>query len=299
LHVALAAHGLGSGDEVVTSPFSFIASANCILYVGARPVFADIEEAYFTIDPQQIRERITPRTKAILPVHLYGQICDMELISQIAQEYHLAIIEDACQAHGARLNGRPVGSWGTACYSFYPTKNMTTIEGGMITTNDAAIAEKARLVRNHGSRRRYEHDMLGFNFRMTDMQAAIGLAQLRKIDRWNLQRQANAAYISSKIASLTGVAVPKVREGSDHVYHQYTLRVADRERAVSVLKEKGIGFGIHYPTPIHKQPLYQELGYEDSLPRAEAACHEVLSIPVHPALTEADLESIASAVAGF
>jgi perosamine synthetase len=299
LHIAMLAHGLGLDDEVITSPFSFIASANCALYVGAQPVFADIEPEYFTIDPESILTKITPKTKAIIPVHLYGQPCDMQRISKIAQEHNLIIVEDACQAHGAKYQGQQMGSWGTACYSFYPTKNMTTIEGGMITTNDTEIAERARLFRNHGSSLRYEHEMLGYNLRMNDLQAAIGLVQLGKIDSWNLQRKNNADYLSSQLTSIHGIFPPNIRPDCDHVFHQYTIRIRNRDQVAQVLKNNGIGYGIHYPKPIHKQPLYQSLGYQDQLPIAESASQEVLSLPVHPALEMHELEKISATLFTF
>lgn len=296
LHVALMANRIGPGDEVITSPFSFIASANCALFVGAKPVFVDIEADYFTIDPEKIREKITPRTRAIEPVHLYGQACDMEAIGEIAREYNLVIIEDACQAHGAKFDGKPVGSFGTACFSFYPTKNITTGEGGMITTNDAEVAEKARLLRDHGSPVRYQHETLGYNMRMNDMQAAIGLTQLPKLAEWNSKRQANAAYLTQELSRLDGMVPPPVHEKAEHVFHQYTIRIPNRDEAAEKLREQGVGVGVHYPTPIHQQPYYQELGYSDSLPVSETASKEVLSLPVHPSLSQADLEKIVEVV---
>jgi perosamine synthetase len=299
LHIAMLAHQIGPSDEVITSPFSFIASANCVLYVGARPVFVDIEPDFFTIDPAKIEEKITPKTKAIIPVHLYGQACDMDAIVAIAEKHHLAIIEDACQAHGAIYKGRPVGSFGTACYSLYATKNMTTIEGGMLVTNDAQVAERARLFRNHGSPKTYQHVILGYNMRMTDLSAAIGLVQLEKLKEWNSIRRANAACLSEGLSKIEGVTTPKIRADAEHIFHQYTIRIPDRDNAAQKLREKGIGVGIHYPTPIHKQPLYQDLGYNDVLPVAEDACREVLSLPVHPSLSREDLDSIVQAVASL
>jgi len=296
LHVALLAHGIGEGDEVITTSFSFIASANCILYANAKPVFADIEARYFMIDPKEIEKKITQKTKAIIPVHLFGQACEMDAIYDIAQKHNLAIIEDACQSHGAKYNGKTVGAWGTACYSFYPTKNMTTVEGGMITTNDPAIAEKARLIRNHGSPKRYLHEMLGFNFRMTDLQAAIGIAQLVKVPQWNRKRQENGAYLTSFLSKVDGITPPEVRKGSEHVFHQYTIRARNRDQALEQLGRKGIGVGVYYLIPIHMQPLYKKLGYAESLPETERACLEVLSLPVHPALSQAELDEIVKAV---
>ena len=299
LHVALLAHGIGPGDEVITTPFSFIASANCVLYAGARPVFADIEPDYYMIDPAAIEKAITPRTKAIIPVHLFGQAADMGPIAELARKHNLAVIEDACQAHGATYQGKTVGAWGTACYSFYPTKNMTTIEGGMITTNDEQVAERARLIRNHGSPKRYLHDSLGFNFRMTDLQAAIGLVQLGKVSGWNEQRQKNAAFLTGRLSGLPGITPPKVRPGSGHVFHQYTIRAEGRDAALEKLAQKGIGVGVYYPIPIHQQPYYRELGYDVHMPVSEAASLEVLSLPVHPGLSQMELDEIAAAVAGL
>ncbi len=297
LHIAMLAHQIGPNDEVITSPFSFIASANCALYVGAHPVFVDIEPDFFTIDTTKIEERITKNTKAIIPIHLYGQSCDMDAIVEIAQKHNLAIIEDACQAHGSTFRGRPVGSFGTACYSLYATKNITTIEGGMIVTNDAQIAERSRLLRAHGSPRTYEHVMLGYNMRLTDLAAAIGLVQLNKLREWNSIRRANAAYLTENLSKINGIVTPKVRDDSDHVFHQYTIRIPDRDNAAKKLKENGVGVGIHYPTPIHQQPLYKELGYSDVLPVAEAASREVLSLPVHPSLSRDDLDHIIRTIA--
>jgi dTDP-4-amino-4,6-dideoxygalactose transaminase len=290
------AHEIGPGDEVITTPFSFVASANCILFVGARPVFADIEPDYFTLDPAQIADRITPRTRAILVVHVFGQACAMEAIGDLARTHNLIVIEDACQAHGACYRGRRVGAWGTACYSFYATKNMTTMEGGMITTDDDRIAERARRIRDHGSVRRYRHESLGYNFRLTDVQAAIGLVQLSKVEIWNAQRRANAARLTTGLADLPWLVTPRIRPGADHVFHQYTVRLRDRDTAAAWLTQHGIGVGVHYPTPIHQQPLFQELGYRDRLPQAEVACREVLSLPVHPRLSAADLNRIVEAL---
>ena len=299
LHSALLAHEIGPSDEVITTPFSFIASADCVLYVGARAVFVDIEPDFFTLDPAKVEERITKHTKAIIPVHLYGQCCDMDAIVEIAQNHHLTIIQDACQAHGATYKGRPIGSFGTACFSFYATKNMTTIEGGMLVTNDARIAERARLIRNHGSPHTYEHVVLGYNMLMTDLDAAIGLAQLGKLRNWNSIRQANAAYLSEHLSKIKGLVTPKIRDHVVHVFHQYTIRIPDRDNSARKLREKGVGVGIYYPTPIHKQPLYQDLGYRDELPVAEVACREVISLPVHPSITSADLDCIVQAVASL
>lgn len=278
LHTALLAHGIGEGDEVITSAFTFIASANSILYVGARPVFVDIDPVTFNLNPALIEAAITPRTKAILPVHLYGLSCDMDAIQAIARKHNLVVVEDACQSHAAEYKGRKAGSFGTGTFSLYPTKNMTSGEGGMITTNDPVIDEKCRVIRQHGMRKRYYHDELGFNFRMTDIHAAVGLEQLKKLERFNEKRQANAEFLSTH---LKGVTVPAVPDGCKHVYHQYTIRVPEGKRDAlrTYLQEHGVGSEVYYPVPIHQQTFYvQELGYNMSLPETERAAKEVLSL---------------------
>lgn len=297
LWTALLARGIGPGDEVITTPFTFIASANAVLYTGARPIFVDIEEDFFNLDPSLIEEKITPRTKAVLPVHLFGHPCDVEAILEIAEKRGLILIEDACQAHGASVDGRKVGTFGTGCFSFYPTKNLTTGEGGMITTDDAQVAERAKMIRNHGMRQRYHHEVLGYNFRMTEIQAAIGLVQLEKLPQWTAQRIENAAYLTRHLDAFEKVVTPKVKDECVHVFHQYTIRVREgRDATVERLQKKGIGVGIYYPLPVHKQPLYQKLGYRDRLPQAEMASQEVVSLPVHPGLSELDLARIVGGV---
>ncbi len=299
LHAALLAHGVGEGDEVITTSFSFIATANSILYTGAKPVFADIEPDTYNIDPEKILEKITPDTKAIMPVHLYGHPAEMKAIMEIAGDRDLVVIEDTCQAHGAACSGKKVGSFGTGAFSFYPTKNMTTGEGGMLTTNDRAVAKKARLVRAHGSQTRYLHECLGFNLRMTDIAASIGLVQLGKLDGFTASRQKNAELLSTGLRKVPGVSAPGIKTGCTHVFHQYTIRAEKRDELASFLREKEIGTGIHYPMPIHKQPLYLELGYEDPLPVSEKAAEEVLSLPVHPGVTENDTQKIIEAIREF
>lgn len=299
LHIALLAHDIGKEDEVITSPFTFIATANSILYTGAKPVFADIEPDTYNIDPEKIKEKINSKTKAIMPVHLYGQSADMKAIMEIAEDHKLVVIEDACQAHGAECLGKKAGSFGTGAFSFYPTKNMTTSEGGIITTSDREIAEKSKMIRAHGSRVRYLHEMLGFNLRMTDIAAAIGLAQLEKLDGFNASRQKNAAMLSEGLKSISGIVPATTREGYTHVFHQYTIRAQNRDKLADFLKEKGIGTGVHYPIPIHKQPYYMELGYKDSLPVSEKAAEEVLSLPVHPALSRDDVLKVIKEVKEF
>ncbi len=294
LQTAMLAHGVGPGDEVITTPFTFIASANAILFAGARPVFVDIDERTYNINPNCVEAALTPRTKAILAVHLFGHPCDMETIMDIAARHGLIVIEDACQAHGAMVRGRKVGSFGTGCFSFYPTKKITTAEGGMITTDSDEVADRARLIRNHGQRERYYHEIIGYNFRMTEIQAAIGLAQLNKLEQFVARRRANAAYLTQ---GLKGVIIPVEAPGCRHVYHQYTIRVPnDRDRLVNHLRERGIATGIYYPLPVHQQPAYQRLGYTDHLPAAETVSQEVLALPVHPALTREELDQIVEGV---
>lgn len=299
LHLVLLAHGVAEGDEVITSPFTFVASANAALFVGARPVFVDIEADTYCLDPAKVEAAITERTKAIMPVDLYGHPAAIPEINDIARRHGIVVIEDACQAHGAAIGDRKVGALGvSASFSFYPTKNMTTAEGGMVTTDDDAIAEKVAVLRQHGATNRYRHDILGYNFRMTDISAAIGRAQLRKLDRFNERRRRNASVLDEALAGVPGVTPPRERRGYRHVYHQYTLRIAhDRDGFQRRLQEEGIGTAIHYPIPVHRQPLYEELGYGGvSLPAAEAAAAHVLSLPVHPALSDSDLDRIVEAV---
>lgn len=295
LHIALLAHGVGPGDEVITSPFSFAATGNAVLLTGARPVFVDIDPITYNISPDAIEQAITPRTKALMPVHIYGYPAAMDRIMALAEAHGLAVIEDACQAHLATFQGKPVGGFGTGCFSLYATKNMTTGEGGMVTTDDPAIAAAARLYRSHGQRERYVHVSLGDNLRMTDFQGALGLSQLERLPALNEQRRKNAAYLTSRLQGAVGT--PVVQPGYQHVFHQYTIRTrGDRDQWANTLKERGIGTGVHYPIPIHQQPFFVEQGYGASLPVAEQAAREVLSLPVHPALSEADLAKVADEV---
>ena len=299
LHVALLSCGIGKGDEVITTPFTFIASGNSIAYTGAKPVFADIDLKTYTIDPNSIEDMITENTKAILPVQLYGQSADMDEINEIAKKHDLLVIEDAAQAHGATFKGNKVGSLGDmACFSFYPTKNMTTSEGGIITTDDEKLAENARMFRAHGASIRYHHDAIGYNFRMTDISAAIGLAQLNNIDMFNDKRIENAAYLNEGLKDVDGVVTPYCVPGSKHVYHQYTIRVekGNRDEWVNSINECGVGTGIHYPIPLYNQPIYKELGFEGDCPNAELAADNVISLPVHPSLTKEDLDLVIEAV---
>ena len=302
LHVALLAAGIGEGDEVITTPFTFAATGNSILYTGARPVFVDIDPETFTIDPAKIEEAITEKTKAIMPVQLYGQAADMEPIMKIAKEHDLIVIEDAAQAHGAEYKGEMVGNLGDmACFSFYPTKNMTTSEGGMITTNNEEFAENAKVFRAHGSATKYHHDVLGYNFRMTDIAAAIGLEQLKKIDSFNAKRIENAKCLNEGLKDIDSIETPIVKDGCKHVYHQYTIKIKDgkRDELSDYLIENGIGNGIYYPIPLYNQVLYKELGYDQALPVTDEIVEEVLSLPIHAKLTQEDLDYIIKTIKEF
>ncbi len=292
LHAALLAYGIGPGDEVITSPFTFIASANAIRATGAVPVFVDIEPGTFTLDVAAVRAAITPRTAAIMPIHLFGQAANMPALVDIAQQYALAIIEDACQAHGAKIDGTPVGGYGAGCFSFYPTKNITSGEGGMVTTNDAAVADAVRLFRHHGMRRRYYHEVFGLNYRMTDLHAAVGLTQLKHLDQWNALRQEHAERLSKGLYDAR-LELPVVRAGYIHVFHQYTIRVRqDRDGVRQRLKERGVGSEIYYPVPVHQQQIYAAQYREGMFPEAERAAREVLSLPVHPSLTNEEIDRV-------
>jgi perosamine synthetase len=303
LHTALMAAGIGEGDEVITTSFSFIATANSCLFVGARPVFADIDEKTFNISPDEIEQKITSRTKAVIIVDLFGQTCEMDRMVAICQKHNLVLIEDACQAHGAEYKGRKAGSFGAGCFSFYPTKNMTTGEGGMITTGSDEVLKAARLVRQHGQSRRYVHDTLGYNFRMTDIAAAIGLGQLKQLDKANARRISNAAYLTRHLSDIKGIVPPHVAPDCKHVFHQYTLKITSgykytRDELQQKLLEEGVSTMIYYPTPIHLQPYYKKLGYAVKLPVTETVAKQVLSLPVHPGVSEADLQTIVEAVKG-
>jgi dTDP-4-amino-4,6-dideoxygalactose transaminase len=298
LHLSLLAHGIGADDEVIVPAFSFAATATAALHAGARPVFVDVREEDFCIDPGQVEAAIKPRTRAVIAVHLYGQMCDIEAIAELCGRRGLVLIEDAAQAAGASAGGRRAGSFGTGAFSFYATKNLQTGEGGMITTDDEAVAGRARMLRSQGERERYVTEELGFNFRMTEIAAALGHAQLPKLDARNDRRRANAARLD---ALLSGVTTPRELPGRRHVYHQYTVRVPGgreaRDRLGEGLRARGIESGVFYATPIHQQPLYRRLGYGDlQLPVAERLSDDVLSLPVHPSLSAEDVETIAAAV---
>lgn len=299
LHLLMLANGVGDGDEVITSPFTFVASANVALYVGARPVFVDVEPQTLCLDPERVESAITPNTRAILPIDLYGHPAAIDELREIADRHGLVLIEDACQAHGALIGNRKTGALGVgASFSFYPTKNMTTAEGGMVTTDDESVADQVRLLRQHGATERYQHVALGYNYRMTEISAAVGRVQLAKLDHLNERRRRNASLLDEGLAGLAGVTTPRERPGYRHVYHQYTVRIEhDRDGFQKRLSELGIGTAVHYPLTVNRQPLYVGLGYRDvSMPIAETAAEQVLSLPVHPGLSDADLDRIVDSV---
>ncbi|CAM3264959.1 DegT/DnrJ/EryC1/StrS family aminotransferase [Nocardioides dubius] len=293
LHLGLLSSGIKAGDEVIVPSFTFAATANSVALTGATPIFADIDPATFCLDPASVAAAITPRTKAIMPVHLYGHPADMTGLQALADQHGLMLFEDAAQAHGASLHGTPVGAFGTfAMFSLYPTKNMTSGEGGMVSVANDEVARLLRLYRNQGMQRQYENEVVGFNNRMTDIHAAIGRVQLTKVGGWTTQRQSNAAFLT---ANLEGVTPPQVAEGATHVYHQYTVRVPDdRDGLAAALKDEyNIGSGMFYPIPNHRLAPFQA---DVDLPQTERAARECLSLPVHPSVDQEGLERIVEAV---
>ena len=288
--------GLGPGDEVITVAHTFAATANAILYTGATPVFVDIEPETYLIDAARIEAAITPRTRAIVPVHLFGLVADMDTIQAIADRYGLAVVEDACQAHGASYRGRKAGAFGHGAFSLYATTNMTTGEGGFATTDDDAIADWLRLYRNQGMRTRYAFEMLGFNYRMTDINAAIGLAQLDKLPRNTARRQAVATLYDEAFADLP-IGVPVIPAGRTHVYHQYTIDVGpERDAILAELREAGVGADVYYPVPVHRQPYIMERGLHADLPVTDAAAAHTIALPMHPGLTAQEQATVIAAV---
>jgi perosamine synthetase len=301
LHAALLAAGIGPGDEVIVPSFTFIATATSVSMCGARPVFADVDDRFFCLDPASAEALVTERTRAVLGVHLFGQPFDIPALSALCREHGLLLIEDACQAHGSTWRGRKLGSFGDlACFSFYATKNMTTGEGGMVTTADPELAARVRLLINHGQKEKYLHASLGYNYRMTDMGAAMGLVQLGKLDGMNVRRRANARYLDGCLR-YPGLAIPAVRPDSTHVYHQYVVKVEEgarlpRDGFMQALGTRGIGTAVHYPRPVHDQPLYRGRQGQDPCPLSGTLASSVLSLPVHPLVSEEDLGAIARAV---
>jgi dTDP-4-amino-4,6-dideoxygalactose transaminase len=296
LHLSLLAAGVEPGDEVITVPFTFIATVAAIEYARATPVLVDVEPTYWTIDPAQIERAISPRTKAIIPVHLYGQPADMDPILELADRHGLAVIEDACQAHGSEYKGRRCGSMGRlGCFSFYPGKNLGAYgEGGAIVTSDPGLAGKIRLLRAWGEETRYEHKYRGFNYRMDGVQGAVLDVKLRHLDAWTEARRSRAAEYARRLSGTTAM-VPAERPGSRHVYHQYVVQVPERDSWRATLAEAGIQTGVHYSIPVHLQPAYADLGYSPGdFPVAERAAAAVLSLPIFPELTDEQIETVAS-----
>ncbi len=292
--------GIGTGDEVITPAFSFVATANAVLYCGATPIFADIDPQTYTLDPVSVEAVLTKRTRALLPVHLYGQPADMAPLRRIAQERRLLLIEDACQAHGATYGDTPVGMLGdAACFSFYPTKNMTAAEGGMVTTADASLAQRLRQFRNQGQRSRYDYAGYGLNYRLSELHAAIGVVQLAKLPAATAARQRTAASLNAALADLqaAGVRLPATGAGRTHVFHQYTVALPQRDAVAAALTDARIGTGIYYPQPLHQIPfLRPPSGAPPVLPHAEAAAASVLSLPVHPQVSAPQVRRIADAL---
>jgi len=300
LHAALLATGVKKGDLILTTPFTFIATANSVLYCGAKPLFCDMDPLTFNISPYEIEKalRRNPRIKALLIVHLYGLPCDMREIMRIAKKHKLLLIEDCAQAVGAEHGKRRAGSFGDAgTFSLYGTKNMTTGEGGMITTNKKKVSDLCKRLINHGRASRFLHDRLGYNYRMTDFQAAMGIEQLKRIDSLNRKRIHNAKVLSKGLKDLNFLKIPEVPTGRKHIYHQYTVRVKNRGSFIEHLKTKGVEGVPLYPVPLHKQPLYKKLGYGKlRFPNAEAAAREVVCLPIHPGLTKKDLSTIINGI---
>ncbi|MEM3700580.1 MAG: DegT/DnrJ/EryC1/StrS aminotransferase family protein [Candidatus Bathyarchaeia archaeon] len=301
LHLALMAAGIKPSDEVILPSFTFVATAETIVTVGAKPVFTDINPETYNISPEKIEEAITKKTKAIVPVDLYGLSADMKPIKEIAEKYGLKIIEDAAQAHGAHYMGQNPGTYAdVACWSFYASKNMTTGEGGMITTNDEKIAEKIRLMRSHGEMEKYTSIMLGYNYRMPEIEAAIGYVQLEKLPRFLAKRRENVERLASKLKSAKELALPKEPLGYKHSWYLFTVRLKkarreERDKIVEELKKKGIGAEVYYPNPIHLMPFYKKFG-KRKLPETEKAAEQVFSLPVHPGVTAEQIEFIGETV---
>jgi len=295
LWLSLLALGIGAGDEVITVPMTFMATAEAISYSGAKPVFVDIDERTYTLDPDLLERAISPRTKAIIPVHLFGQAADMSAILEIAQRRGLPVIEDACQAHGAEYRGRKAGSLGTAgCFSFYPGKNLGALgEAGAVVTNNEELRNKIQMLRDHGQAKKYHHALIGWNARMDGIQGAALQVKLKHLDRANQARRANARFYDQHLAEVEEVILPREAEYARHVYHLYVVRVQNRDRVLQAMANRGIACGIHYPIPVHLQEAYRFLGHrKGSFPVAERCAEEFLSLPMYPELTTMQLDAV-------
>lgn len=304
IHIALQAAGIGEGDEVITPSFTFFATAGAIARANAVPVFVDIDPITFNIDASKIEEAITEKTKAIIPVHLYGQMADMDLIMEIAKKYNLHVVEDAAQAIGSMYKGNQVGEMSSAAtYSFFPTKNLGAYgDGGMIVSNKDDIAEQASIIRVHGSKPKYHHHVLGYNSRLDEMQAAILSVKLPHLSTWSENRRKHAAYYTERLKASFGdsIVTPVEVEGSYHVYHQYTLRVQNRDQLQAFLKEQGIATMIYYPVSLHLQPVFKDLGYkEGDLPETEKAVKEAISLPMFPELKQEQQDYVIEKIVEF
>lgn len=300
IHLALWALGIGNGDEVLVPVNTFIATAEAVLLAGATPVFVD-NDAFFNMDADQLAGAMTEKTKAILPVHLYGQPAQMDRIASFAKEFNLMVVEDAAQAHLAKYQGRSIGSWGAAtCFSFYPGKNLGAYgEGGAIITNDESVAYRAKLIRDHGSETKYEHVIAGHNYRLEAMQSAILRVKLRHLPAWTEQRRAIARQYSEAFASIPQLSAPKVREGAEPVWHLYVIETENREALKDHLTAKGIGTGLHYPNPLHRQKALAEYVTNHTYPNAEASARKLLSLPMYPEMTTSQTESVITSVREF
>ncbi|MCX8065425.1 MAG: DegT/DnrJ/EryC1/StrS family aminotransferase [Candidatus Hydrogenedentes bacterium] len=302
LVLALKAIGIREGDEVVTTPYSFIATASSIVLAGGKPVFADIEPHTYTLSPQEAESKITNKTKAIMPVHLFGQCADMQSFLNIAQKHSVKLIEDSAQAIGASLNGIKAGNWGSAsAFSFYPTKNLGAMgEGGMVTTNDPNIYEKLLLLRCHGSKVPYEHELIGYNSHLDTIQSAVLSIKLKYLENWNEERRKIAKYYTEKMKDLREIITPVEREGSVCVYHQYVIRIKNRDEARKYLQEKGIGTAVFYPNPIHKQKAFNPyIEEKDRFPESEKLAQESLALPIYPELTTKQLDYVVNCIKDF
>lgn len=301
LHMALLAMGVGDGDEVITIPHTFVATVAAIMYTNAKPVFVDVDPDSYTMDPSKIEAAITSKTKAIMPVHLYGQPADMDPIMEIANKHGLMVLEDAAQAHGAEYKGRRIGSIGTAAgFSFYPGKNLGAYgDGGIAVTNDAQVADKLRMLRNYGQRQKYYHEVVGYNRRLDSLQAAALSVKLPYLDGWNASRREHAARYHELLAD-TSVVTSGMVDGAESVWHLYVIRCEDRDGLMAHLSQQGISTGIHYPVPVHLHAAYKSLGYaEGSFPVAEAYASKILSLPMYPEMSAEQVEYVASAVREF